>query len=79
MQGRPSLRPGFWSVAIKSNASLREAHYHLGLTYARMGRKEDSEKQLQTASRLDQKEAERQRAVLQVPDASSPSAATPSK
>jgi tetratricopeptide (TPR) repeat protein len=65
--------------AVKSNDSLREAHYYLGLTYARMGRKEDSEKQLQIASRIDQEEAERQRTFFKVLDPGSPEAQNPAK
>ena len=57
--------------AVASNDSLREAHYYLGLTYARMGRKEDSEKQLQIASRIDKEEAERQRTIFKVLDPAS--------
>jgi tetratricopeptide (TPR) repeat protein len=38
------------SIALDS--SIRQAHYYLGLAYARAGRKEDSEKELQLASKI---------------------------
>jgi tetratricopeptide (TPR) repeat protein len=52
--------------AIASNDQLREAHYFLGLTYARMGRKQESEQQLQIATRLEHEEAEKQRTVFKI-------------
>jgi tetratricopeptide (TPR) repeat protein len=61
--------------AIASNSSLREAHYYLGLTYARLGRKEESNQQLQIASQLDQEEAEKQRTVFTILDTGQPDAA----
>jgi hypothetical protein len=54
--------------AIVSNDQLREAHYFLGLTYARMGRKQESEQQLQIATRLEHQEAEKQRTVFKILD-----------
>lgn len=48
--------------AIANDESLREAHYYLGLTYARMGRKPESDQELQRASQLDQQQAEQQSA-----------------
>jgi tetratricopeptide (TPR) repeat protein len=57
--------------AIASNDSLREGHYYLGLTYARMGRSAESEKQLQIAERLEHEELERQRTVFKVLDSTS--------
>jgi len=47
--------------AVTNDDSLREAHYYLGLTYARMGRKPESDQELQRASQLDHQEAEKQR------------------
>jgi tetratricopeptide (TPR) repeat protein len=38
--------------AIAVDSSSRQPHYYLGLTYGRMGRKTDSEKELQIASQL---------------------------
>jgi tetratricopeptide (TPR) repeat protein len=54
--------------SIASDASLRQAHYYLGLAYARLGRKEDSEKELQTASSLEHQEVENHRIVLKILD-----------
>lgn len=47
--------------ALAGDESLREAHYYLGLTFARVGRKEEAEAQLQIATRLEHDEAERRR------------------
>jgi Flp pilus assembly protein TadD len=63
--------------AIANDESLREAHYYLGLTYARMGHKSESDQELQRASQLDHRQAEKQRATFgltskpQVPGAES--------
>lgn len=65
--------------AIASNDQLREAHYFLGLTYARMGRKEESEQQLQIASRLEHEEAQKQRTVFKILDAGSGDIPVPPK
>jgi tetratricopeptide (TPR) repeat protein len=54
--------------AIASDGSLREAHYYLGLTFARMGRKEDADTQLQTATRLEHEEAEQRRTLFRIQD-----------
>jgi tetratricopeptide (TPR) repeat protein len=54
--------------AIASDNSSREAHYYLGLTFARVGRKEEADDQLQIATRLEHDEAERRRTVLQIQD-----------
>ena len=54
--------------AISGDASNRAAHYYLGLTYARLGRKEDSEKELQTASQLDREDLDRHRTIFQLLD-----------
>ena len=54
--------------AIDSDASLRQAHYYLGLAYARLGRKDDSDKELETASSLDSEEVEKHRMVLKILD-----------
>jgi tetratricopeptide (TPR) repeat protein len=53
-------------TAVASNDSLREAHYYLGLAYARMGRKEESDQQLQIAARIEHEEAEKQRTVFKI-------------
>ena len=52
--------------AIASDASLREAHYYLGLTYARLGRKEESDQQLQIATQLEKEATEKQRTVFKI-------------
>jgi tetratricopeptide (TPR) repeat protein len=54
--------------AIAIAPRLREAHYYLGLTDARLGRKEESEKELQIASELEHAEAEQQRNHLKIVD-----------
>jgi tetratricopeptide (TPR) repeat protein len=57
--------------AIASDDSLREAHYYLGLTFVRVGRKEEADNQLQIATRLEHDEAQRRRTVLRIQDAES--------
>jgi len=52
--------------AIVSDNSLREAHYYLGLTYSRMGRKEDSDQQLKIATQLEKQATEKQRTVFKI-------------
>ena len=52
--------------AIAGDDSLREAHYYLGLTFARVGRKEESTNQLEIATRLEHDEAQRRRAVPRI-------------
>jgi tetratricopeptide (TPR) repeat protein len=54
--------------AIVNDRSMREAHYYLGLTFARMGRKQDSEEQLGIAARLEHEEAEHRRIVFRISD-----------
>jgi tetratricopeptide (TPR) repeat protein len=49
-----------------SDAGLREAHYYLGLAYARMGRKQESQEQFQIASRLEHEETEKQKTVFTI-------------
>ncbi|MGE5112743.1 MAG: hypothetical protein ACM3JB_17895 [Acidobacteriaceae bacterium] len=51
---------------IAQAPSQRRAHYYLGLTYARLGRKDDSAKELEAASRLEHEEAEKQRLGLKI-------------
>jgi tetratricopeptide (TPR) repeat protein len=57
--------------AVAADASLREAHYYLGLTYARMDRKDESEKEQEIASRLEHEEVERHQYLLRIIDADS--------
>lgn len=54
--------------AIANNDRLREAHYYLGLTYARLGKKQESERELATATRLEHEETEKQRTVFTILD-----------
>ena len=52
--------------AVAGDASLREAHYYLGLTLARLGRKQESTEQLDIATRLEHEQAERRRTILRI-------------
>jgi tetratricopeptide (TPR) repeat protein len=54
--------------AIASDVSLREAHYYLGMSYAHMNRKEDSEKEQEIATRLEHEEVERHQNQLKIID-----------
>jgi tetratricopeptide (TPR) repeat protein len=54
--------------AVAADSAMREAHYYLGLTYARLGRKGDSEKELQTASQLEKEDVEKHRTVFKIID-----------
>jgi tetratricopeptide (TPR) repeat protein len=54
--------------ALAIDGSVREAHYYLGLTYVRMGRKEEADSQLQIATRLEHDEAQQRRTVLRIQD-----------
>jgi tetratricopeptide (TPR) repeat protein len=52
--------------AIASDDSFREAHYYLGLTFVRMGRKEEADSQLQISTRLEHDEAQQRRTGLRI-------------
>jgi tetratricopeptide (TPR) repeat protein len=52
--------------AMDQDDSLQEAHYYLGLTLARMGRKQESDEQLGIAARLEQEQKERSRNMLRI-------------
>jgi len=54
--------------AIASNSGLREAHYYLGLADSRLGRNEESEKELQIATRLEHEEVEKHQTLLKIID-----------
>ena len=54
--------------AIAADSELREARYYLGLAYARLGRKEDSEKELAVASRIEHEEVLKHQTLLKVVD-----------
>ncbi len=54
--------------AIAIEDSQREAHYYLGLTFARVGRKAEGDGQLQIATRLEHDEAQQRRMMLRIQD-----------
>jgi tetratricopeptide (TPR) repeat protein len=54
------------SIAV--DPAIRQAHYYLGLAYARVGRKEDAAKELQVASKIEHDEVEQHRSVLKLLD-----------
>jgi tetratricopeptide (TPR) repeat protein len=54
--------------AVAAEPAMREAHYYLGMTYARMNRKEDSDKELATATQLEHEEVERNQNPLRIID-----------
>lgn len=58
--------------AIASDPSLREAHYYLGLDYARLGQKDESAKELEVATKLEHEEVERHQHALKVLDLEEP-------
>ncbi len=64
--------------AISQDDSLQEAHYYLGLTLARMGRKQESSEQLEIAARLEQERKERGRHLLRLNKADDPEQKEPS-
>ena len=63
--------------AMAIDDSLREAHYYLGLTFARMGRKQESDEQLRIATRMEHDEVEKRRAILRIEDPGDPSRLDP--
>jgi tetratricopeptide (TPR) repeat protein len=60
--------------AIANDSSPREAHYYLGLAFARTGRKQESEENLAIAIRLEHEEVEHRRIVFKLPDPDPPEA-----
>jgi tetratricopeptide (TPR) repeat protein len=54
--------------AIASDSAMREAHYYLGLAFARTGHKQESEQQLEIATRIEHEEAEHRRSVWRISD-----------
>jgi tetratricopeptide (TPR) repeat protein len=58
--------------AIADDSSMREAHYYLGLTFARVGRKQESETQLGVAIQLEQEESQHQRTKFRISDPGPP-------
>ncbi len=59
---------GLLQQAIVSDNTIREAHYYLGLTFARMGRNQESEEQLEIAIWLEHDETEHRRTVWRISD-----------
>lgn len=58
--------------ALAADHSLREAHYYLGLTFARLGRNQESSEQLEIAARLEQEESQHRRTHLRIAEPDSP-------
>lgn len=54
--------------AIVNDSNTREAHYYLGLAFARTGHKPESEEQLQIATRLEHDETEHRRTMFVISD-----------
>jgi tetratricopeptide (TPR) repeat protein len=52
--------------ALAIDDSSREAHYYLGLTFGRVGRKEEADSQLEIATRLEHDETQHRRTVLRI-------------
>jgi hypothetical protein len=59
--------------AVSQDDSIQQAHYYLGLTLARMGRKQESGEQLEIATQLDQERKERGRHLLRLQEGEIPS------
>ncbi|HTS13332.1 MAG TPA: tetratricopeptide repeat protein [Candidatus Limnocylindrales bacterium] len=55
-------------ASIAADSSQREPHYYLGLTYARLGRREDSARELQIAQDREREDVERHRIVMKLLD-----------
>jgi len=58
----------FLKKAVDAQPKLREPHYYLGMVYARLGSKDNSEKELETASQIEHEEVEHHQNVLTVLD-----------
>ncbi|MBZ5679881.1 MAG: tetratricopeptide repeat protein [Acidobacteriia bacterium] len=54
--------------ATAASPALREAHYYLGLAYARLKQPEDSKRELDIASKLEHEELDKQRTLLKLLD-----------
>jgi tetratricopeptide (TPR) repeat protein len=69
----------FLRRAIANDSSIREAHYYLGLTLARLNQKEESAKELEIATQLEHAEVEQHQHALKILglDEGSESAAAP--
>jgi tetratricopeptide (TPR) repeat protein len=60
--------------SISADAAVREPHYYLGLTYARMGRAVESQAELHKATEIERAEVEGNRGVLKLLDSRESSA-----
>ena len=58
--------------AVASDNTLRQAHYYLGLAFARLGRKQESSEQLEIGTRLEHEETQRRRTILRIVEPSPP-------
>ena len=58
----------FLESALARDASIREAHYYLGLTYARLGRSRESSEQMAMATTLERTDLDRQRIIMKLLD-----------
>lgn len=59
---------GLLQRALANDSSSREAHYYLGLTFARLGRTREAGEQFQVATQLEHAEAEHRRVVRRILD-----------
>jgi tetratricopeptide (TPR) repeat protein len=59
---------GVLQQSIDLDPTSRQAHYYLGLAYARMGRSEDSAKELQLATKIEHDEVVQHRTILKLLD-----------
>lgn len=57
---------GLLNEAIAKDGTMREAHYYLGLAFARTGNKQESEEELEIATRLEHEEAEHRRTEYRI-------------
>jgi tetratricopeptide (TPR) repeat protein len=58
----------FLLAALAADSSIREAHYYLGLTYARLGKTRESAEQMEIASQLEREDLDRHRIILKLLD-----------
>jgi tetratricopeptide (TPR) repeat protein len=54
--------------AVGIDPAIRQAHYYLGLTYARLGQNQESQKELAVSSKIEHEEVERHRIVFELWD-----------
>jgi tetratricopeptide (TPR) repeat protein len=58
----------FLLAALAADSSIREVHYYLGLTYARLGKSGESAEQMEIASQLEREDLDRHRIILKLLD-----------